>query len=533
MKITVAIPIYNAERHLNVTLDSLINQTMESSEFEVICVNDVSTDNSAKVVESYMKNHSNIKLINRTENSGGPMLPRNDAINAAKGEYILFLDNDDFIGEETLERFYKNAVENNSDVIFGKYVGVNGRNVPQSMFKYGNLPNAEILEHNLVFSLAPHKMFNVDFLRSHDIHFHKEAVVGEDQLFVMQSFINAKVITVLSDYEYYYVVKRGDENLSLKYFPAENFYYSFNNIMKSIEESDLSPLYKKELSAAFLNRFFHASRLRSYILTNRLTTEQKIDWLNETKKFIDNHVSDELINLLPSRFHYFVLIARENDLQKLLMVHKQMDKVSPNQVTRVENGWVYANFKYSSKYLAYDDEYTVNHLNTSDIFVDNIVLDDTHFEISGQFYQSLLINMNVQNELILIHRSSGIEKRVKNNLLREAGQFRYKVNYRDFVVDEKSIGPWDVFIEGTLGGYTKRRRLGQARSGDLIKRQQELIHENKGLIDRITQSNKEKEAAPKKEIMIDSVRSLGKKYTVKAYFTKNHDNLSFDVKLTK
>ncbi|MFD1848656.1 glycosyltransferase [Oceanobacillus bengalensis] len=529
MKITVAIPIYNAERHLNVTLDSLINQTMDSNDYEVICVNDVSTDNSVKVVETYMEKQNNIKLINRTENSGGPMLPRNDAINEAKGEYILFLDNDDFIGEETLERFYKSAKEYNSDVIFGKYIGVNGRVVPQSMFKYGNLPNAEILDHNLVFSLAPHKMFKVDLIREHNIRFHKEAVVGEDQLFVMQCFVKAKVITVLSDYEYYYVVKRGDENLSLKYFPAKNFFYSFNNIMKTIEESDLSSLYKTKLSAAFLNRFLHASRLRGHIFSNLLTTEQKIDWLNETKKFIDNHVSDELINLLPSRFHYFVLIARENDLQKLLMVHKRMESVSPNQITRVENGWIYARFKNTKKYLAYDEEHTVNHVNKSDVFVDNIVLDETHCEISGQFYQSLLINMNVNNELVLVHRKSGIEKRVVDNLVSNSGQFKFKFNYQEFVIDENSVGPWDVFIEGTIGGYRKRRRLGQARRTDLVKR---VNMDHKGILPRLTNSTKE-EVNTEKEISFDHVLSFGKKYIVKAYFTKGHDNLSFDIKLNK
>ncbi|MEH7574171.1 glycosyltransferase family 2 protein, partial [Cytobacillus firmus] len=150
MKVSVAIPIYNAARHLNVTLDSLQKQTMDASEFEVICVNDCSTDNSIEVIEKYQKNMDNLILINRTENSGGPMIPRNNAIQAARGEYIMFLDNDDFLGEEALERLYDAARENRSDVIFGKYVGVNGRHVPESMFKKGNRLNSDILEDNLV-----------------------------------------------------------------------------------------------------------------------------------------------------------------------------------------------------------------------------------------------------------------------------------------------------------------------------------------------------------------------------------------------
>src|SRR3954452_21436902 len=99
MKITVAIPVYNAAKHLNVTFDSLLNQTMQYKDFEVICINDCSTDNSREVIENYAKTMPNIVLFDRAENSGGPVLPRNDAIEAARGEYILFLDNDDFLGE--------------------------------------------------------------------------------------------------------------------------------------------------------------------------------------------------------------------------------------------------------------------------------------------------------------------------------------------------------------------------------------------------------------------------------------------------
>ncbi len=102
IKVTVAIPVYNTAKHLNVALDSLMHQTMKSTEFEIIFVNDCSTDNSKEVIERYSKRMSNILLINRVENSGGPMTPRNEAINAAKGEYIHFMDSDDFLGEEAL-----------------------------------------------------------------------------------------------------------------------------------------------------------------------------------------------------------------------------------------------------------------------------------------------------------------------------------------------------------------------------------------------------------------------------------------------
>src|SRR4051812_33988440 len=124
IRITVAIPIYNAAKHIDVLFDSLMRQTMNREDFEVICVNDCSTDNSKEIIEKYSQIMGNVVLIDRVENSGGPVIPRNDATNAARGEYIHFVDNDDFLGEEALERLYKAAQENQSDVIFGRYIGV-------------------------------------------------------------------------------------------------------------------------------------------------------------------------------------------------------------------------------------------------------------------------------------------------------------------------------------------------------------------------------------------------------------------------
>src|SRR6476619_3165149 len=153
IKISIAIPVYNAAKHLDVLFDSLMHQTMNRSEFEVICVNDCSTDDSKEVIEKWSRIMGNVVLINRTTNSGGPVVPRNDAIEVARGEYIHFMDNDDFLSEAALERLYHAAQENQSDVIFGKYIGVNGRGVPYITFQNGNRPKAEIISDHLLYAI--------------------------------------------------------------------------------------------------------------------------------------------------------------------------------------------------------------------------------------------------------------------------------------------------------------------------------------------------------------------------------------------
>lgn len=113
-KVSVIIPIYNVEPYLRECLDSVVNQTLK--EIEVICVDDGSPDQSAEIALEYVAQYDNFKLI-RKEN-GGLSSARNAGLNVALGEYIYFLDSDDYIIPETLEELYKKANAYELDVVF-------------------------------------------------------------------------------------------------------------------------------------------------------------------------------------------------------------------------------------------------------------------------------------------------------------------------------------------------------------------------------------------------------------------------------
>ncbi|WEG13168.1 glycosyltransferase [Pullulanibacillus sp. KACC 23026] len=461
VKVTVAIPIYNAARHLKVTLDSLVHQTLPHKDFEVICVNDCSTDHSEEVVKSFYPLLPNLKLINRKENSGGPMTPRNDAIEAAQGDYLLFLDNDDFLGEESLERLYNQAVRNRSDVIYGRYVGVNGRKIPRSMFKKGNLLKADLIKDRLVWSLAPHKMYRVGLLRDNGLRFHPKAVVGEDQLFTMQCYIKSKVITVLNDYDYYYVVKRGDENLSLKYFPAEQFFFSFNHLMAYMNEHIADDVLRRKLKIEYLNRFFKASRLRKYLLTKSvLNHAEKKLWLNEAKKFIETHVVDVLPHL-DLNHRVFAGLALENNLATLKKAYSKVEQVTPQDVSRIEDGKIYARFIGVNKKnnMPYDVELVVNSWNISNLVLDQFQLTETTLTIEGQFFQSLLSGYKMDYELTFIHRGSNEHYSFPSMPSISKNGFKFTIDYNDLFKRESLSGSWDLYVEAKLNGYTNRCRL--------------------------------------------------------------------------
>ncbi len=111
-KVSVIIPVYNVEKYLQQCLDSIINQTL--ADIEIICINDGSTDSSLAILEEYAKKDARIKVIN-SENKGSSAA-RNIGMEAAKGDYIGFIDSDDWIDSNFYETLYNAAISKNADI---------------------------------------------------------------------------------------------------------------------------------------------------------------------------------------------------------------------------------------------------------------------------------------------------------------------------------------------------------------------------------------------------------------------------------
>jgi len=142
VKISVIMPIYNSEKYLKEAIDSVLNQSFK--DFELICINDGSTDNSPEILENYRKKDKRIKIIN--QKNQGLSAARNKGLKNSEGEFIFFIDSDDYIAKNTLKKLYQNARINDSDIVLYKKARFNGDkiryNAPGFNFEKAN-PNID------------------------------------------------------------------------------------------------------------------------------------------------------------------------------------------------------------------------------------------------------------------------------------------------------------------------------------------------------------------------------------------------------
>lgn len=211
-KVSIIVPVYNVEKYLRKCLDSLINQTLK--EIEIICVNDGSKDNSPKILEEYAKKDNRIIVIN--QENAGLSVARNSGIDIAKGEYIGFVDSDDWVDLDFFEKLYYSATSNDTDIAVGGIIRVTGIKKK----KFLNFEKETITDNtNLKFELCDvpeksyvwNKIYKTEKLKGIGLEFEK-GIFYEDCIFTPQAlFYLGKIVTVPNIY--YYYLRRGNSTV--------------------------------------------------------------------------------------------------------------------------------------------------------------------------------------------------------------------------------------------------------------------------------------------------------------------------------
>lgn len=211
-KFSIIVPVYNVENELSKCIDSILGQSVE--DFELILIDDGSTDRSGEICDDYGKKDRRIKVIHKS--NGGVSSARNSGLDIANGEYIVFVDSDDYVTEDYLEKLYNPNV----DMVLCniKYININlGKFYTLKSRKYGRFYVKDKIIDELInsryISTVYSKSYKRNILESNKIRFDTSISLGEDTMFVVDYIVCINEIYISNSLIYNYI-DYGTESLS-------------------------------------------------------------------------------------------------------------------------------------------------------------------------------------------------------------------------------------------------------------------------------------------------------------------------------
>ena len=314
IKVSIIVPVYNTSKYLEKCLDSLVNQTL--NDIEIIIINDCSTDKSLDIIEKYRKKQKNIKLINNKVNKGIGY-NRNLGIKESKGDYILFVDSDDYIDNNYSEELYNYVVNNNLDIAVCdvKKIDDNGKLISYENdikdFDTSNLKdNPKLL---LDINMGPaNKIFSSKLFSDKSARF-DEKLKYEDIALIPRLIMNSKKVGKINNVYYNYVIHDNSETTTMneRVFDILKIMDKVNKYLFKYKYYDLIKDEVEYLSIRTLLRY---------------TLQQK----NQKDKRIANKFINEVFSYLDSTFPKWKnnkYLKQRNVLKRLIETNKLLTKM--------------------------------------------------------------------------------------------------------------------------------------------------------------------------------------------------------------
>jgi glycosyltransferase involved in cell wall biosynthesis len=248
MKISIIIPVFNVEKYIEKCLESVFKQDVKDSEYEVIIVNDGTLDNSMEIVENFTNEYKNIKIIN--QNNQGLSSARNAGMKIAQGDYIWFVDSDDWIEENCLQEIIRLLTIYKAEVFVTPLKSVNELNgeINKKSFKGINYisfcTGIDFLKSYEQITPVQIYIFNRLFMKKNNLEF-KYGIYHEDLELVPQILYFAKNVCLINNSFYYYLVRNsGSITSSFSYKRSADLVLIIKSLEKFIENNKLSRVEK-------------------------------------------------------------------------------------------------------------------------------------------------------------------------------------------------------------------------------------------------------------------------------------------------
>lgn len=291
-KVSVIIPVYNVENYLRKCLDSLVNQTLK--DIEIIVVNDGTTDNSQEIINEYVKKYPK-KVVSIIQENGGQGAARNTGLLHAKGEYIGYVDSDDYVEENMYEELYKKAKEEDSDIV------ICGNNVVKE--NYELFSKEDVDKEFLLGKMAVwNKIYKKNIIVDNKIQF-RSKVWYEDLDFTMKVYFSSKKISYVDKPLYNYLLREGSTMNNNNIKRNLELIEAFDSLIDYCKDKKIYNKAKDEIEFLCIYHMYIFAITR--VLNTNNNYKAKIAIINKFRDYINsnfpNFKQNKYLYLLPKR----------------------------------------------------------------------------------------------------------------------------------------------------------------------------------------------------------------------------------------
>ena len=321
-KISVIIPIYNVEEYLEECLESILNQSI-IDDIEVIMIDDGSTDSSRYIIEKYALDYKNFYAYHKENEGQG--IARNYGLKQAKGEYITFIDSDDYIPQNAYEELYNFITTNKNDIVTGRFNRFTNYNtwedkLSKNSFKTvkENIRSTHIRElTDLVWdTISCNKIYKRKFLEENNIKFPNERVIYEDMIFTFKAYYLSKSIGILNQNIYEWRIrpnKSSSTQNNLSTFNPKSRFKILKQMKQFIDNEEVEVDITNSLYEKWLNH-----DLKMFIgKLNNYPKDYNIKLIEKTNYFL-KLIPNEIKSNLNSYHQILYKMIENKDLESIL-----------------------------------------------------------------------------------------------------------------------------------------------------------------------------------------------------------------------
>lgn len=294
-KLSIIVPVYGVEKYIDKCLNSLVKQSLK--EIEVIVVNDGTKDNSQKIIDKYVKKYPD-KIKSYIKENGGQGSARNYGLKKATGEYIGYVDSDDFVEKDMYKKLYNKAKENNYDIVVCGNYNVSEDYQNKNIDAFINNYNTDL--ENIFFGKMAvwNKIYKRDILIKNKLEF-KEKVWYEDLAFTLKAIMNSNTFAFIDEPLYDYLIREGSTMNNSNVQRNLEILDAFNDILSYIKHNKKEEYFSKieflAIDHIYISAIVRVLKADADDKVKRETINKLIDYMNTS---FPNYKNNKYINTL-------------------------------------------------------------------------------------------------------------------------------------------------------------------------------------------------------------------------------------------